>query len=121
MKTYTEEQMKLAFKGTPGPWYITFKEEMISIHNGLTDEQEQLPDGNYTDPNICGIWAAEVDDDRRLYSEANAYIISAAPEAIEFIADLLNGIDNDNDNDGMWPDKCSISRAEEIIKKAYNL
>lgn len=50
--------------------------------------------------------------------EANANLISAAPEAIEFISDLLK------ENDDIWLSlnlsKAMVLRAEQILVKAYN-
>lgn len=105
---------KLASKHTPGPWNVKLTEKMISIHTGSTDEDK---DG--IDPTICGIWAAQFDDDRRPESEANAHLISAAPEAIEFIANIVHMMSESN-----FPQACKdsfIKTGEEILKKAYNL
>jgi hypothetical protein len=116
---------KLAWRGTPGPWKVKLLDRMISIHTGDSDEQVKLPDGNYTDPTICGIWASSEGDDRREGSEANAHLISAAPEAIEFIADLmpfLEGIKdifNENDKSTLSIEGLIIM-CEDILKKAYN-
>lgn len=49
--------------------------------------------------------------------EANARLISAAPEAIEFIADLLHEMSSPGTiNGAYW-----VKRGEEILKKGYNL
>lgn len=50
---------------------------------------------------------------------ANAHLISAAPEAIEFIADLVNKICTRKITDGDLED--FVEKAEPILKKAYNL
>lgn len=54
-------------------------------------------------------------------AEANAYIASAAPEAIEFIADLMETIDGVNKllKTDLFLSEY-VKRAEDILKKAYN-
>lgn len=50
---------------------------------------------------------------KRAEIEANACLISAAPEAIEFISDLLS-------QNSYMMDEVQIERAEAILKRAYN-
>lgn len=111
---------KLSSRHTPGPWNVKLHEHMVSIHTGGTDE-----DIDGVDPTICGIWARAEGDDRRPQCEANAHIISAAPEAIEFIADRMGWFDNlRNMLIFMEADTTNIDKiiadAEIILKKAYN-
>lgn len=51
-------------------------------------------------------------------AEANAHMISAAPEAVEFIADIVAELEHPSFAAADW--NIWISRAEEILKKAYN-
>lgn len=99
---------KLAWKGTPGPW--VFKDYMDSPVV-ITDNRKEFTIADFS-PSI------------RLKAEeqiANAYVASAAPEAIDFIADLMEFFDflellkSDKINIEPWRTK-----GENILKKAYN-
>lgn len=103
---------KLAYAGTPGPW-ITDKTGtkrgpvfMSCIHSQT---------GTYQT-------VADVFGSTQVEMEQNIAMISAAPEAVEFIADLMDFFDfldvlkTTNINTQPWRDK-----AEVILKKAYNL
>lgn len=99
---------KLAFKGTPGPW-ITDKTGtkrgpifMSCIHS-QTGRYQTVVD-------VFGSTQVEM--------EHNMAMISAAPEAVEFIADLLYSLSCDTPKMDI-PEM--IHRGEEILKKAYNL
>lgn len=87
---------KLAWKGTPGEWHVHVTRRGIIVQGA-----EKI---------VCVIEALNP-----YIGHADAHMISAAPEAIEFLSDLLEGLDK-----GHWPDHTTITRAEEILKKAYN-
>lgn len=65
---------------------------------------------------ICKISNHSGYEDLRGSDLANAHIISAAPEAIEFIADLLEKFDKGLPFDAV----VDVQRAEYILKKAFN-
>lgn len=105
----------LASKHTKGIWQVVDTYEnyepytpdtpQIIIWDG--DEQASGP--------ICDM--GEMGDMNYAEALANAHIISAAPEAIEFIADLLEKFDKGLPFDAV----VDVQRAENILKKAYNL
>lgn len=98
---------KLAFKGTPGPWHF---------HQNFLKSQKELriykyPEGVYGNPTIAII------PENGEKGIANAHLISAAPEAVAFIADILYSLSCDIPNMDI-PEM--IHRGEQILKKAYN-
>lgn len=111
---------KLASKHTPGPWTAEHMDEGCWISGVDRDE-----------PVICDITARLMvyDEQTKQHEEclqdediANAHLISAAPEAMEFIADLMpifelineRNLFNKRDIDKL------ILGAEAILKKGYN-
>jgi hypothetical protein len=102
---------KLASKHTPGPWEVdNFIPHWIKGKKNVGD--------------ICMISNHSWYDKLQGADLANAHIISAAPEAIEFIADLLDTIRGNRDfNSPISKTTMEIfyNRGEEILKKAYNL
>lgn len=94
---------KLASKHTPGPWCVG---DVID-ENGRKIIPEDVNETGFAV--AYGFYTKERD--------ANANLISAAPEAIEFIADLLDTMSRPGIiNNTYW-----INKGEEILKKAYNL
>lgn len=92
---------KLASKHTRGPWFYQEDSDVYTHIVRPTDFPGRI---------ICHLGQEY---------EANARLISAAPEAIEFIADWLEYTGNsDFSDDGAI---AMINRAEAILKKAYNL
>lgn len=110
----------LAWKGTPGPWRFVkqahaTKKSGLGIRYAVAATYKGLPDMMW----LYNVPIDKTEDiDVHLEIEANAHMISAAPEAIEFIADLLIWIENTDFTQDEVKEK--ISRAEEILKKAYN-
>lgn len=107
---------KLAFKGSLGPWTAEHMDEGCWV-SGV----------NRNEPVICDITARLMvyDEQTKQHEEclreediANAHLISAAPEAVEFIADLLYSLSCDTPKMDI-PEM--IHRGEEILKKAYTL
>lgn len=106
----------LSSKHTKGIWQVVDTYEnyepytpdtsQIIIWDG--DEQASGP--------ICDM--GEMGDMNYAEALANAHIISATPEAIEFIADFLQIL---QDKEVYLKNEELISRAECILKKAYNL
>lgn len=109
----SEDKNKLSFKGTPGPWkFVHARHYTIPSGDG---QRYAVKAGEH--------WLINIKLDRTVdipvhqEAEANAHMVSAAPEAVEFIADLLNelqtqGFLSDIDK---W-----LDRGELITKKAYN-
>jgi len=97
----------LAWKGTSGPWKV--KKEVYMGHYSFTIVNDK------------GFIVAKIDNVimRNDTLEANAHMISAAPEAVEFIADLLAYL-NGNEFVEMNFKPDMYAKAEEILKKAYN-
>lgn len=88
---------KLAFKGDNPPWYVRDIGTSVFVKHD-NDIVAYLTNMNSEKAN------------------ANAHLVSAAPEAIEFIADLVYALSNGDDH--LVAEM--IPRAEEILKKAYN-
>lgn len=113
MKTYTEEQMKLASKHIQ-PSYLVAKQAPHK-HGGVNNHRTTV----YRVFDEFGPYQtiADVFGDGAEQCLATANLLSAAPEAIEFISDLLDVLDS--------PDPHKVFemklRGEEILKKAYNL
>lgn len=92
---------KLAWKGTLGPWYAVEYAGQWNLNDGPYYECKNV---------------MSADDVTYEIAEANSFMASAAPEAIEFIADLLENLEVFHALDHpYW-----VARAEEILKKAYN-
>lgn len=94
---------KLASKHTAGPWYVRNTGSSI-----LVKHENEV---------VCSIYDLYLTE-----ATADAHMISAAPEAIELLADILEQIDAINKLlkvDYFLEDK--RKRAEAILKKAYNL
>lgn len=96
---------KLAWKGKPGPWCATKrsptgKDFILVSHGGF----------------IVAVFDNPIMSPEMI--EANAHVISASLEAVEFIADWIYGIDhgtlNHEETEKLY------ARAEDILKKAYN-
>lgn len=99
---------KLAWKGTPGPWLASKTgtrrgPAYLGVVNSTTDGYQTV---------------ADVFGDHQAKMEANMAFVSAAPEAIEFIADWLYGIDGATLTHEAV--EKLYERAEDILKKAYN-
>lgn len=97
---------KLAFKGIPAPWSVR-----TEIHFGAV-ECRIYGHGNVH----LAIVQSNVMNKEVI--KANAHMASASPEAVEFIADWIYGIDhgtlNHEETEKLY------ARAEDILKKAYN-
>lgn len=109
---------KIAWKGTPGPWKVNTNQSSRSQFVKITS-------ANNTDVIWVGpkqITQEKKDDPESIESMANAHLISAAPEAVEFIVDLrdffdfLDLLETNKIDTKPWRDKAKV-----IIKKAYNL
>lgn len=114
----------LASKSTKGPWYYHKNPLMIDKFKSHNEGNPLDFDIYKYDENVFGnpiIASIHSRDHEVLHeeNEANAYILSAAPEAIEFIADLLAIMDAENMTLGML--KREILKGETILKKAYQL
>lgn len=98
---------KLASKHTPGPWIVKKEIYFGSCECRICDHRQI---------NLAIVESNIMDKDT---IEANAHLISAAPDAIELIADLLEAIDKEM---FIVPQELTevIKRAEAILKKAYN-
>jgi hypothetical protein len=99
---------KLASKHTHGNWEV---KKLLDYFVVQTSYEETICDCGYCNRNTDAI------------DSANAHLISAAPEAIEFISDLMPIFELMNERilfDKRDIDKL-ISGAEAILKKAYNL
>jgi hypothetical protein len=105
--------MKNKFKGTRGKWNVELKKDMISIHTGDSSADVEKGKGVWHDPNICGIWA-HVDYDDRQTCEANAYLISSAPELLEALQNCLSALISFGANDE-W---AQVIEAKKAINKA---
>lgn len=99
---------KLASKTTPGPWKAT------SMGGGYMNIET-------VDQSHLRTFIGEIGGGLQKFKEieANAYIISAAPEAIEFIADLIFALSNDGRY--IFEPHEWVKKGEIILKKAYNL
>lgn len=95
---------KLAFKGTPGNWFYQDDSDVYTHIVRPVDNPGTI---------IC-----HLGQDTSGEYEANAHLISAAPEAVEFIADLLEWMETTDYSIDEVREK--VARAEEILKKAYN-
>lgn len=107
---------KLAWKGTPGPWHIEINQRndilVIGQHKG-------------SEWSVAHTGSTKAAESKSM--TATSHLISAAPEAVEFIADLLPMLDklkvlltvSPSDIGHKELDK-TIALAEEILKKAYN-
>lgn len=110
---------KLTLKHTIGPWHVCIPKHAGKWAVFYTYQGQCL--GVYAaNGDLVGI--ASIPKDNMLIhsdqnNQANANLISAAPEAIEFIADLLEVLDS-QDPHKVFEMKL---RGEEILKKAYNL
>lgn len=106
-KSVSHNPNALSWKGTPGPWKVK-KEVYMGRYS-------------FTIVNDKGFIVAKIDNVimRNDTLEANAHMISAAPEAVEFIADLLAYL-NGNEFVEMNFKPDMYAKAEEILKKAYN-
>lgn len=97
---------KLAWKGTPSPWHAVEYAGQWNLNDGPYYEAKNV---------------MSADDVTYQVAEANSFMASAAPEAIDFIADLMEFFDflelleTDKINIEPWRTK-----GEEILKKAYN-
>lgn len=100
---------KLAFKGSPGPWCVYKNTYKFEIQEGKEPSELNLRVVE------CGYHGTPSHEKY----EANAHLISAAPEAVEFIADLLWAL---HDTKHILPNEVYnvVIKAEEILKKAYN-
>ncbi|SRR6184192_340734 len=103
----------LAWKGTPGPWIVDRHPSLK--HGGINNHRTVI----YRASDVDGPYqtVADVYGDGPEQCKANAHMISAAPEAIEFIADLLYSLSCDIPKMDI-PE--IMHRGEEILKKAYN-
>lgn len=101
--------METEFKGTPGAWFATYDLGYSTWIIDVIDDKEQL--------------VAFAIPDSKIESEANARLISAAPEMLEALQNLVflhsceqEGIDSAMPTRGQWMD--AISKAEKAINKA---
>lgn len=88
-------------KFTPGPWTATKECELIYVLGGPNDTQI-----------ICEI--GSVAEHSSPDQEANARLISAAPELLVWVIELLNQVKRDN------PDKMAgiVEHVEKLISRA---
>lgn len=93
---------------TPGPW--------LASKTGTRRGSAYMGTINSTTDGYQTV--ADVFGDSHAKMEANMHMISANPEAIEFIADWLYGIDGATLTHEAV--EKLYERAEEILKKAYN-
>lgn len=105
---------KLAWKGTPGPWLVDKQPPRRA--GGVTNNRTVI----YRVADNFGPYqtVADIFGDSPEQCKANAHMANAAPEAIEFIADFLDEVSKHSILPGHWTE--IITRAEEILKKAYN-
>lgn len=103
---------KLAWKGTPGPWQVE--------KNAISYEIRQHPTGPHDLCLLVGMGGIR-DNQHADRNKANAHFMAAAPEAIDFIADLMETIDGVNKllKTDLFLSEY-VKRAEDILKKAYN-
>lgn len=101
--------METEFKGTPGAWFATYDLGYSTWIIDVIDDKEQL--------------VAFAIPDSKIESEANARLISAAPEMLEALQNLVflhsceqEGIDSAMPTRGQWME--AVSKAEKAINKA---
>lgn len=105
-------------KHTPGPWKVSSQRHAIKRGEGMRyyvyANVNQRDTRSHDDRFLFNQILSRVDDiELHKEAEANSHIIGVAPEAVEFIADLL-------DQNAYMLDEVQIQRAEDILKKAYN-
>ena len=68
-----------------GPWFVGPVDDTVVMHMGKDGIRYEVAavDGDYNDPDTWPIM------------EANARLISAAPDLVEFTQQIFNGIDTD--------------------------
>lgn len=93
----------LASKHTKSPWRISLFNDTYEFNSN---------------PGFVGVNILNISDVGEETAKANADIASAAPEAIEFIADLISELEHPGFAAANW--NKWIDRGEEILKKAYN-
>jgi len=74
---------------TKGPWFTG-----VSVDNGIHCVDAFSPNGNKTE--ICEVWGSFFDKKETPESRANARLIAAAPDLLEFVQQIFNGIDTGN-------------------------
>ena len=101
--------METEFKGTPGAWFATYDLGYSTWIIDVIEDKEQL--------------VAFAIPDSKIESEANARLISAAPEMLEALQNLVflhsceqEGIDSAMPTRGQWME--AVSKAEKAINKA---
>lgn len=114
---------KLASKHTPGPWKFVHQAH-ATRKSGLGMRYGVFADVINHEKRDVDRWLFNIRLDRtedldiHQEAEANAHLISAAPEMVEFIADIVHMMSSSN-----FPQGCIdafIKSGEEILKKAYN-
>lgn len=113
---------KLAFKGTPGPWKIVKSQSgkhninIIGTSLGSKYKVARVPFAYEEAGNDEFIH--KLNSKSELEAEYDAHLISAAPEAVAFISDIIFALSNDGRyffEPHEW-----VEKGEQILKKAYN-
>lgn len=88
--------MKKEFKGTKGQWFKSnspFFDEEHNTYSGGFDIKSQDGETKIVEVHAYGFWNLTLDE-----SEANAILISKAPEMLEILSEL----ENDNESIPKW-------------------
>jgi len=105
----------MEFKGTKGKWHLMKKGFRKSENNNLiqvyaTNEDLEL---------ICEVWKDRLLHEREQNFEANALLISKAPEMLELLQNINNGTTFDKETGLMWSHW--VEKIQELIKEATEL
>lgn len=121
---------KLAWAGTPGTWKVVRARHAIPRGEGMRysvfGEVKQMDKREWDDRFLFNQKLSCVDDiELHQEAEANAYMISAAKDAVECLADILAWDAEErktveNLEDLYFMPQELIERIEAILKKAYN-